>query len=49
MLMRVETSSKLFGYPALAIICFLIAAVAGVWLVVTSVLHDLPQRRPRRS
>jgi predicted unusual protein kinase regulating ubiquinone biosynthesis (AarF/ABC1/UbiB family) len=49
MLMRVETSSKLFGYPALAIVCFLVAALAGGWLVVTSLLHDLPQRRPRRG
>ncbi|MEY2570004.1 MAG: ubiquinone biosynthesis protein, partial [Acidimicrobiaceae bacterium] len=47
MLTRVDTSSKLFGYPAIAIICFLGAAVAGVWLILNSALHDLPQRRRR--
>jgi hypothetical protein len=48
MLMRIDTKSKLFGYPSLAIVCFLVAALAGVWLVASSVLHDLPQRRRRR-
>jgi ubiquinone biosynthesis protein len=47
MLMRVETHTKLFGYPAIAIVCFLVATLAGGWLVVTSLLHDLPQRRRR--
>ncbi|GAC1603040.1 MAG: AarF/UbiB family protein [Acidimicrobiales bacterium] len=45
MLMRIDTRSKLFGYPSLAIVCFLTAAVAGVCLIVNSILHDLPQRR----
>lgn len=48
MLMRVDTKTKLLGYPALAIVCFLAAAGAGVWLIANSVLHDLPQRRRRR-
>ena len=47
MLMRVDTRSKLFGYPTLAIICFLAAAATGVWLILNSLLHDLPQRRTR--
>jgi len=47
MLMRVDTESKLFGYPSIAIVCFLVAAFAGVWLVLTTVMHDLPQRRRR--
>jgi len=49
MLMRIDTKSKLFGYPTLAIICFLFAAAAGVWLILNSLLHDLPQRRMRRA
>jgi predicted unusual protein kinase regulating ubiquinone biosynthesis (AarF/ABC1/UbiB family) len=49
MLMRIDTKSKLFGYPSVAIVCFFIAAFAGVWLVLSSVLHDLPQRRRRRK
>jgi ubiquinone biosynthesis protein len=48
MLMRIDTKSKLFGYPSVAIVCFLAAALAGVWLILTSVMHDLPQRRRRR-
>jgi predicted unusual protein kinase regulating ubiquinone biosynthesis (AarF/ABC1/UbiB family) len=47
MLMRIDTDSKLFGYPSVAIVCFLAAALAGGWLVLSSVLHDLPQRRRR--
>ena len=48
MLMRINTSSKLLGYPAVAIVCFFSATAAGVWLIVNSLLHDLPQRRRRR-
>ena len=48
MLMRIDTKSKLLGYPSVAIVCFLAAAVAGVWLILTTVMHDLPQRRRRR-
>ena len=36
MLMQVEVDQKLFGYPALAMICFLLAAGAGFWLLLTS-------------
>jgi len=49
MLMRIDTEAKLFGYPTVAIVCFLAAAAAGVWLILSSLLHDLPQRRQRRS
>ena len=45
MLMRIDTKSKLFGYPAIAIVCFFAAALAGVFLVIDSVIHDLPPRR----
>ena len=48
MLMRIDTKSKLFGYPSIAIVCFMAAALAGVWLILSSVMHDLPQRRRRR-
>jgi ubiquinone biosynthesis protein len=48
MLIRIDTKSKLFGYPMIAIICFLSAALAGVWLIFNALLHDLPQRRRRR-
>ena len=48
MLMRIDTRSKLLGYPSIAIVCFLAAAFSGVWLIVTSLMHDLPQRRRHR-
>jgi ubiquinone biosynthesis protein len=47
MVMRVETDAELFGYPAIAIVLFVLASLAGLWLVVTSLLRDLPQRRRR--
>ena len=47
MLMQIDTEAKLFGYPSVAIVCFLAAAAAGVWLVASTLLHDLPQRRHR--
>ncbi|HLL72701.1 MAG TPA: AarF/UbiB family protein [Pyrinomonadaceae bacterium] len=40
LLMRVETSFKLFGYPGLAIIFFLFAAAAAIWLVVIILFYD---------
>jgi predicted unusual protein kinase regulating ubiquinone biosynthesis (AarF/ABC1/UbiB family) len=48
MMMRIDTRSKLFGYPTIAIVCFLAAVLAGVWLILSTVMHDLPQRRRRR-
>jgi ubiquinone biosynthesis protein len=40
MLMRIETSARLFGYPALAIICFLLAAGGAFALLITIVRSD---------
>lgn len=40
MLMRVETPARLFGYPALAIVCFLLAAAGGGGLMVMIVWRD---------
>ncbi len=47
LMMRINTRSKLFGYPSLAIVCFLLAATAAAWLLMSIVLSDLPQRRRR--
>ncbi|MCU1373315.1 MAG: hypothetical protein JWO68_601 [Actinomycetia bacterium] len=46
MLTRVQTSSQLFGYPALAIVCFLLAA-GGAVLLFASIVAD-GRRRNRR-
>lgn len=48
LIMRIDTDAKLFGYPAVAIVLFLVAAAFGLWLLVSIQLSDLPQRRHRR-
>jgi predicted unusual protein kinase regulating ubiquinone biosynthesis (AarF/ABC1/UbiB family) len=40
MLMRVETNFKIFGYPGLAMIFFLLAAAAGLILVFNILFYD---------
>lgn len=40
LLMRVDTTFRLFGYPGLAILCFLLAAAGGCWLVLAIVVQD---------
>jgi predicted unusual protein kinase regulating ubiquinone biosynthesis (AarF/ABC1/UbiB family) len=40
LLMRVPTSFQLFGYPGLAMICFLAAASGGFWLLLSIVWQD---------
>lgn len=46
MLMQVQTETTILGYPALAMVFFLIAAVAGLGLVLSIVLDG--RRRPPR-
>ena len=52
MLMRIETKPTLFGYPALAIVCFIIATSFGVILLADVWISDRRARRlarrPRR-
>ena len=50
MLMRVETSFRIFGYPGLAMLCFMAAAGGGlmlVWSILRSDLHrdDKPRKK----
>ncbi len=45
MLMRVETSFKILGYPGFAMIFFLIAAIAGLALIGTIVMTDVKARK----
>jgi predicted unusual protein kinase regulating ubiquinone biosynthesis (AarF/ABC1/UbiB family) len=50
MLMRVETSFRIFGYPGLAMLCFIAAAAGGltlVWSILRSDLHH--DEKPRRK
>jgi ubiquinone biosynthesis protein len=45
MLMRVETSFKILGYPGFAMIFFLLAAIAGIALGITIVMTDVKARK----
>jgi predicted unusual protein kinase regulating ubiquinone biosynthesis (AarF/ABC1/UbiB family) len=47
MLMQVETSFRLFGYPGLAMMFFLAAAGGGAWLAFSIITGDKPAR-PKR-
>ena len=44
MLMRVETKAQLFGYPALAVVLFLVAAVLGLAIALSALLYDRKAR-----
>ena len=44
MLMRVETSFRILGYPGLAMVFFLAAACGGAWMAVNIVRHDHGRR-----
>jgi ubiquinone biosynthesis protein len=46
MLTRVETSVRLFGYPAVAIVCFLAASLGGAALLWSIAVGDRRTRRP---
>jgi ubiquinone biosynthesis protein len=47
MIMRVETSFRILGYPGLAMILFLMAGTGGLWLAFNIITHDrAPKHRP---
>ena len=48
MLMRVETSFKILGYPGFAMIFFLLAAVAGLGLAFTIVMTDVKAKKSKQ-
>ena len=48
LLMRVETGARLFGYPALAIVLFLIASGLGLAIVISALLSDR-KAKPREE
>ena len=45
MLMRVDTSFRILGYPGLAMLLFMVAAGGGIMLVADILMHDLGVRR----
>jgi hypothetical protein len=40
LLMRVQTDFTVFGYPGLAMICFLMAGAGGFWLLLNIFWQD---------
>jgi ubiquinone biosynthesis protein len=48
LLMRVETSWRIFGYPGLAMILFLLAAAAGAMLIFSIVFYDEKRRKHKK-
>ena len=42
--MRVETSFRILGYPGFPLVFFLIAAIAGMALVVSIIFYDIKPR-----
>ncbi len=48
MLMRVDTTFRLFGYPGFAMLFFLAAAAGGIWLAFTILSSDRPTHRRGR-
>jgi len=45
LLMRVETTWRLFGYPGLAMLFFLAAGAGGFWLVISTFIRDHKSRK----
>jgi ubiquinone biosynthesis protein len=48
LLMRVETSFQVIGYPGFAMLCFLAAAGGGFWLVINIFMQDHRDRKKLR-
>jgi ubiquinone biosynthesis protein len=48
LLMQVNTSFRILGYPGLAMLCFMFAALGGVWLVLSIAYHDYKDKRRSR-
>jgi predicted unusual protein kinase regulating ubiquinone biosynthesis (AarF/ABC1/UbiB family) len=45
LLMRVETSFRLFGYPGFAILCFLGVGGGGLFLIIRILMNDRPSKK----
>src|SRR5205823_3885828 len=49
LLMRVETSFQIFGYPGLAMLCFVAAAGGGFWLLFSITWQDHKSKHKARA
>ncbi len=48
LLMQVRTTFQIFGYPGIAMVCFLVAGAGGLWLVLSIVIKDHKDKRRAR-
>jgi len=44
-LMQIQTRFRIFGYPGMAMLCFLAAAAGGFWLVISIFVQDQKRRK----
>jgi len=49
LLMQIQTNFRIFGYPGLAMVCFLAAATGGFWLVIGIFVQDRNGRKNLRD
>ena len=49
LMMRIESSFRIFGYPGIAMICFLIALGGSGWLVLGILWKDYQDKRKRKE
>ncbi len=49
LLMRIQTSFQLLGYPGLAILCFLGAATGGLWLLFSIFFQDEKIKKKKKT
>lgn len=48
LLMDVQTSFRIFGYPGIAMLCFIFAAAIGFWLVLSIAIKDHKDKKKTR-
>jgi ubiquinone biosynthesis protein len=48
LLMQVNTTFRIMGYPGFAMVCFLFAAAGGAWLVLSIIFKDHKDKRRNR-
>jgi len=49
LMMRVDTTFRIFGYPGFAILCFIVAAAGGIWLLLNILWQDHKSRHHHRK
>ncbi|MCA1616637.1 MAG: AarF/ABC1/UbiB kinase family protein, partial [Acidobacteria bacterium] len=48
LMMDVQTSFRLFGYPGFAMLFFLFAGLVGAYLIITILFYDVPNKNRNR-